>query len=33
VGRQARERAVKRANRRPRRADDNNLLVFHTHLH
>ena len=30
--RQGRQRAVERANRRPRRADDDNILVFHTHL-
>ena len=31
--RHARQRAVERANRRPRRADDDNIFVFHTGLH
>ena len=31
--RQARQRAVEGANRRPRRADDDNIFVFHTDLH
>ena len=31
--RQARQRAVEGANRRPRRADDDNLFLFHTSLH
>ncbi len=30
--RQGRQRAIERANRRSRRADDDNILVFHTHL-
>ena len=31
--RQARQRAVEGANRRPRRADDDNIFLFHTSLH
>ena len=30
MGRQARKRAVEGANGRPRRADDDNLFLFHT---